>query len=418
MVVSPQPDGDATVLPPATSSSVTLASLVLVSAANLLLVVVGGRLLGPAALGEYIVLITVVQSAAMALSVGIDTSIVYFIGGDVGGRGPEVRRASLRIAIVLGVLGALAVVATIGFGFVEGGAVGMLGVAAVPLQLGARRHEGLLRAHQRIGTLAVARVVQALVVGVSVLAAVMMQAVTLVLLVAIWVAAWAANLAVMSVVLPAIEDHPSASGSLESEMVRFGLRGHVGLLAQYANYRADLLLVAGFAGSAAAGVYGIVGRAIDLLWYVPTAVNVDLFPRIVGAEALESGATSRRADRAATVVGAITLTGAVIGVLLAPVVVETFFGAEFTEAANWIRIVLPGAVALSVGKVYGQELIARDKPEINTGISVVALVVAVVLGILLIPRFGAVAAAWISTSLYALQAVATLIAVRQARHVN
>ena len=72
----------------------------------------------------------------------------------------------------------------------------------------------------------------------------------------------------------------------------FGLRGHIGNLFQFFNYRLDVFIVNYFLGPASVGIYIVSVMVTELLWYLPNAVGFVIFPK--------SAATSPEAMNAFT----------------------------------------------------------------------------------------------------------------------
>jgi Na+-driven multidrug efflux pump len=62
--------------------------------------------------------------------------------------------------------------------------------------------------------------------------------------------------------------------------------------------------------------------------------------------------------------------------------------------------ILPGTIALSLGKVISADLAARGKPEFSSIFAFISLAVTVVLDFLLIPRMGIQGAALASSAAY------------------
>jgi O-antigen/teichoic acid export membrane protein len=87
--------------------------------------------------------------------------------------------------------------------------------------------------------------------------------------------------------------------------------------------------------------------------------------------------------------------------LAAPVLVLALFGSEFAAASRVLRLLLPGVLILTVGKVIAPFVCNRGRPAVATYVSLGALGLTVVLNVLLIPPLGIAGSAIASSISYA-----------------
>lgn len=192
---------------------------------------------------------------------------------------------------------------------------------------------------------------------------------------------------------------------LEREILRpilhLGLRGHIGNVVQTFNYRLDALLVQGFLGQAAVGLYQTGVLLAELLWYLPNAVSAALLPQIAatGDRTLTPRATRQT----------VLLTGlGALGLALLAWPALRWLRPAYLGAFTPLVVLLVGVVALSIHKVLAGDLSGRGLPQYPSLTSSVALVVTVGLDLLLIPRLGIVGAALASTLAYTTQTLLLL----------
>jgi O-antigen/teichoic acid export membrane protein len=204
---------------------------------------------------------------------------------------------------------------------------------------------------------------------------------------------------------------PRWSWAILSPMWSLGLRAHAGNIVQTFNYRLDALLVQGFIGQAAVGLYQTAVTLAEMVWYLPNAVSVALVPEVA---ATGKGDVTPRAVRhtlALTVLGALALVAVAWPALW-------FVRPAYSGALVPMCVLLVGVVALSVHKVVSGDLLGQGLPQYPTYTSAVALVVTLVGDVVLIPRWGILGAAVASTLAYTIQTVLLLWLYRRVRTWN
>lgn len=185
-------------------------------------------------------------------------------------------------------------------------------------------------------------------------------------------------------------------------LLSLGLRGHAGNIVQTFNYRLDALLVQGYLGQAAVGLYQTGVTLAEMVWYLPNAVSVALMPEIAATAKTDVTPRVARHTFALTLLAALGLIGVAWPVL-------TFIRPAYRGAFVPLCILLIGVAALSVHKVISSDLLGRGLPKYPLYTSSLALVVTIVADIVLIPRWGIIGAAWASTLAYTLQTLVLLV---------
>lgn len=123
-----------------------------------------------------------------------------------------------------------------------------------------------------------------------------------------------------------------------------GLRGQLGDLATFFNYRLDVFVVNYFLGPADVGIYTIGVIVSESIWQIPQAAAVALFPRT--ARTLDQGAS----EFTCLVSRQVLLIAFLLGVAMAltsSILIPTLFGARFRPAVAVIWWILPGTIALT-----------------------------------------------------------------------
>ena len=186
-------------------------------------------------------------------------------------------------------------------------------------------------------------------------------------------------------------------GSLLAQMIRYGIKFHISILAGAIIFRADLLIVNHFRGADEAGVYSVATQFGMLLMLLPGVIATLLFPRVT-AEQDQGGATTSLVTRHTAFVTFFCCLAAVPFSFLLPLI----YGAEFTQSSRLLLILLPGVYLVGLESVLVQHFNALGLPRVIPVYWVVVLIVNIVMVFALVPRLGAQGAAIASTLSYAL----------------
>ncbi|HEX7050668.1 MAG TPA: polysaccharide biosynthesis C-terminal domain-containing protein [Longimicrobiales bacterium] len=182
------------------------------------------------------------------------------------------------------------------------------------------------------------------------------------------------------------------------QMLRYGIRGYIGNLLTFFNYRLDLFVVNGFLGAGGVGIYSVAVTSAELLWHLPNAVGFVIFPKAAGTSARRMNAITPRVFGATL---AITGLGALVLGVIGEDVIRWVYSDAFAGAYVPLLILLPGVVLLGGGKVLTNEIAGRGYPHYNSINAALALGLTIALDVLLIPRYGVIGAAVASTIAYA-----------------
>jgi O-antigen/teichoic acid export membrane protein len=193
-------------------------------------------------------------------------------------------------------------------------------------------------------------------------------------------------------------------------ILHFGLRGYVGNVLQFFNYRLDAFIVNAFLGAAAVGIYGAAVSLAELLWYLPNAVGFVIFPKSAASTAAEMNRFTPPVFRLTL---ALTATGAAALALAGGLLVRLVFGPAFAAAYTPLLVLLPGVVLLGGSKVLSNEMAGRGYVHYNSMSAGLALALTIGLDLLLIPRLGVTGAALASTLAYAAAFFAALVFYRK-----
>ena len=191
--------------------------------------------------------------------------------------------------------------------------------------------------------------------------------------------------------------------------LRLGVPGQLGSVAGFFSYRLDVFVVNYFLDPSQVGLYALGVVISESLWQIPQAAAVALLPR-----------TARTIDNTAGrftcfVSRQVLLLACVLGLLLAitsPVAVPMVFGERFAPSVAVIWWILPGTIALALGKVMSADITARGRPGFNSLVAISGGVMTILLDFVLIPRMGIRGAALASSITYFVEAVLIAIGLK------
>jgi O-antigen/teichoic acid export membrane protein len=200
--------------------------------------------------------------------------------------------------------------------------------------------------------------------------------------------------------------------SLWPKLFRVGLAVGIAGTLTFAYAGIDQLLVYELAPKRSeVGVYAAMYKILENAGFVPIAVMTTLFPIMAGLfpaqpERLRQIMQSAIDYLTMIALGALALTLAASGPI-----VELLFGADFSSGATILPILFAAFVPICIGNVAGNMVIATDLQKRYIWFAALGLLLNASLNLLLIPRYGAEAAAWITLLTELVVVSLTLVAV-------
>src|SRR5215510_9802777 len=180
-------------------------------------------------------------------------------------------------------------------------------------------------------------------------------------------------------------------------MMRYGIKFHISILAGALIFRADLLVVNHYRGTAEAGVYSVASQMATMLMLLPSVIATLLFPRVT-AEQDKLGETTCLVTRHTAFVMFLCCLAAIPFSFLLPIV----YGPAFYESTFQLLILIPGVYLVGLQSVLVQHFNAMGLPRSIPLFWLITLAVNVVLVFGLVPAMGARGAAVASTISYTL----------------
>jgi O-antigen/teichoic acid export membrane protein len=187
------------------------------------------------------------------------------------------------------------------------------------------------------------------------------------------------------------------------EMITFGLKGHVGRIANMLNWRLDVMILSVLAPVEVVGCYAVATKVAEAFRPLSAAFTFVLRPMIAAlsvSEARAQGVTLYRR------VFALNLALVAIMAFAGGPIIIHMFGAEFAAAVPAFQILLFGLAALGGAGVLNGYNVGIGKPEFNSYTALAGLVITVIGDVGLIPTYSLMGAAFTSAVAYSVKAAA------------
>lgn len=159
-------------------------------------------------------------------------------------------------------------------------------------------------------------------------------------------------------------------------------------------YRADMLLVFALAGATPAAYYAAAYRVFDALHVLPITLMGLLLPILSrAAEVGDSGRAQRILDLGLRLMLGASIGAATLIVSGSDVIVTTIFGDPYAAAGRLLRLLALAFVPLTTAWVLTSALIAMGQGSKYVWITPPVAIVSLSANVVLVPRYGAQAAA-------------------------
>jgi O-antigen/teichoic acid export membrane protein len=196
--------------------------------------------------------------------------------------------------------------------------------------------------------------------------------------------------------LPDIRFRPGWNRSAVSELLSFGAMKFINQAAVQVIFHVDRLIVAAFLPIAAVSYYGVPVSICQKFILVQQAVNQAFFPAASELHALDDSERLRRLYRSAAKLGLTALLPfMILPSILAWPLLAAWIGPGFADASAPILAVLAIAYGIvAVSSVAGFAADATGHPDWNAAFTVGSAILNLSLALILVPRIGAIGAAY------------------------
>lgn len=191
------------------------------------------------------------------------------------------------------------------------------------------------------------------------------------------------------------------------QFLKKGMVYAIALFILQLNYRINILMLEQFSDVKSVGIFTVGTTLAELVWQLPAAAGMVLFAKSANSRTQEEAIN--RAAQLLRVMLPIALAACMFLALFAPFMVTFLYGSEFANAADVIRLLLPGIFVMFFFKVLNADLAGRGKPLFALATYLLPLVLNVILNYYLIPLYNINGTAIASSISYTIGAVLFLL---------
>lgn len=396
------------------NTTITFFSQVLILVFGVILMIILARALGPEGKGIYALIILVPTLAIKLAGFGIEEANVYFTGSKKY-LDKELVSASFACAFSLGVLLILLflVISLFDFfqNFLNSNQINLsylwITVLTIPFTYLYVFLNGVFLGKEEIvkfNTVKISFIFFQLIAAILLL--IILKQGILGAIFSYVLASVAVSLIAIFLIRKIVVFHFSFNKKLFKNILSYGGKIYLGNIAQFLNYRVDMILIAIFLMPAAVGFYSIAVEIVEKLWLIPMVIATVLFPRISSLNGSQANSLTPRVCRHTLLIVFIVSLGLIF---LAYPLIKILFGSVFLPSVWPLLILVPGVIAFSISRILLADLSGRGKPGVAIKASSVSLVANIFLNILLIPKWGISGAAFASTIAYTLSTLIIII---------
>lgn len=157
--------------------------------------------------------------------------------------------------------------------------------------------------------------------------------------------------------------------------------------------RSGQLMLESMRGAGEVGIYAAAARLSEAWYFIPVSLVTSYFPRIVQSRS-DSQIYYSQISRLLVVLVFISYAAGLAATLLSGQVVGWLYGPAYSASAAVLCVHIWCGLLVGFAQVSGAWLLAERKIVLNLQRNVFGLMANVILNLILIPRFGALGAAW------------------------
>jgi PST family polysaccharide transporter len=156
----------------------------------------------------------------------------------------------------------------------------------------------------------------------------------------------------------------------------------------------DQVMLGKMIGDGGVGVYAAAVRVSEVWYFLPVAVTASAFPALIRAKHEGSAIYSRRLQHLLDSMVLVSVSIAVPMTFLSNWIIRTFFGAAFKDAGPVLSVHIWASVFVFLGVASSKWFIVENLQKLTLIRTLGGAVANVAMNLVLIPKYGALGAAW------------------------
>jgi len=166
----------------------------------------------------------------------------------------------------------------------------------------------------------------------------------------------------------------------------------------------DMVMLGQMQGDEAVGIYGAAARLSEVWYFVPMTIVASVFPAILAAKKTSEVLYYQRLQQLYDLMVLLAFAGALLTTFLAGRVISLLFGAAYEAAGPVLAVHIWASVFVFLGIASGKWFLAEKRQILSLQRAASGALVNIALNYYLIPRWGAIGAAWATVVSYAIWA--------------
>lgn len=166
--------------------------------------------------------------------------------------------------------------------------------------------------------------------------------------------------------------------------------------------RIDQVMINHYLGNTALGIYSAAVKLSEVWYFVPGLICTSLFPAIINSKDTDQHIYMDRLKRLYGLMFWLAVIIATLFTVFSAFLVKTIFGTAYSGAIDVLQIYVWAGIAVALGAVASNYLIAENYVKISLFINLFAAASNILLNLILIPTYGIIGAAWATLISYSL----------------
>ncbi len=390
----------------------TFGSSIIIFILNAGISILIARALGPDGKGIITLILLASGQTSAFLSLGIDNAIIYYIASRQIDRQSAVSTLFI-LSLFLGILSAIATVLILNFTLKSVERIIWILIyfrtLFIPLFIYTTFLRMITRAEGRIIELSLLNIIHPFLNLILVLIAILFIKSTPTILLGVILSNIISDMILMWIFAKCQYFKSNLlrfDKKIAKKLITYGLKGHLGSIFQYLNYRFDMYIVALFLSTSQVGIYSVAVGFSEILWMIPNALGVVITHRAASRPWSEANRITASVNRLTIAVMAVCC---ILWIFIGKYIIPFLYGTAFLETVNAMLWLLPGIWFLALWKNLLNDICSRGYPLLKTYSSGIAAIATIVFDLLLIPKMGINGAALASSIAYATAAIISLI---------